>query len=140
MRFLIRDCQCVKWMASPKQPQSITGLKITRIAVMIVKNDIRESVMIPVILLKTPDTSITPVKVSRRARATAIGMAAPLRKPMWRKFRYSLMMRLVPTGSITLRIPLSRNTIPVSHPHRRLSLNVIYISLIFNRLPCLLLR
>ena len=62
-------------MASPKHPQSITGLKISRTSVSNVKKVVSATTAIPTTFLHTPLISAAPSTASVRAKATPKKMA-----------------------------------------------------------------
>ena len=84
-RFLKKVCQWVRWIASPKHPQSICGLKITRSRVRKVKNPCMTRAIMAVVLRHTPVIRATPTRVSANANATPIIFDENARKPRCRK-------------------------------------------------------
>ena len=118
-RFFRSVCPWERWMASPKQPQSISGFAIQRIRVMMVKKTTRREVMNAVVLRKTPLISAAPVAASTRERAMPRAFAVPCRNPRWKNLKYSLTMRPVPTGSSSFSRPEARNTRPIRMAQKR---------------------
>ena len=117
--FFRSVCPWERWMASPKQPQSMSGFAIQRIRVMIVKNTTRTEVTTAVGLRKTPLTSAAPVAASTRDRTMPRAFAVPCRNPRWKNLKYSLTMRPVPTGSSSFSRPEARNTRPMRMAQKR---------------------
>ena len=117
--FLRNVCQWVRWMASPKQPQSISGFLMSKNRVTTVKNAIIAMVMRATILLQTPARSAAPTRASSSDRATARNLSIPIRKVRLKNLRYSRTMRVVPTGSMSLRSPDRKKTRPIRHAKRR---------------------
>ena len=111
-RFLTKVCMWVKWMASPKQPQSMAGLKTSRATDISTKTHMAERVMIAVIFRHNPVMSAAPKTDSVRDTATAAGMEMKERKSRCMNFRYSSTISFVPTGSISLKTPDTKNTMP----------------------------
>ena len=119
MMFFTKVSSWDRWTASPKHPQSISGLNMTRIKVISVNTDCRPKVIGVMSFLHTPVMRPVPNIASIKANADPIGFATGSRKPICMKSRYSLMMRPVPTGSISFRIPDMKNTMPVENPQKR---------------------
>ena len=109
---MANDWKWVRCMASPKQPQSIAGLKIHNIRVMTVKNPIIPVTTQAVSLRKTPVTSRIPQNVSANAKNSPRTNEAGAANPIWKKFIYSLIIREVPVGSMSFRIPETKKTKP----------------------------
>ena len=63
--------------------------------------------------------SVFPTNASSSDRATAINLSIPIRKVRLKNLRYSLTMRVVPTGSMSLSIPERKNTRPIRQAKRR---------------------
>ena len=79
--FFIKVWMCVRWTASPKHPQSITGLKMTRAAVSKVKKARNAEVTYATALRHTPVASAAPVRASASAASTPTVFAEKSRKP-----------------------------------------------------------
>lgn len=95
----MRVWTCERWTASPKQPQSIIGLKITRSMVINVKNAVSAIVSIAVALRATPAISMKPQTVSTNAIKVPNGFESTSRKETWKKLKYSFTTSPAPTGS-----------------------------------------
>ena len=121
-RFLMKVWKLVRWITSPKHPQSMAGLKIARKRVSTVKNPSRTVVMTATAFLQTPLISAAPRSASSRAKATATTFAAGIRKPRWRNLKYSSTTSPAPTGSSSLNMPARRKTIPMMKEQSLLSL------------------
>ena len=113
------DCECVRWTASPKHPQSITGLKITRASVTSVKSPTRQKVTTETILCAIPEISAQPVSVSTRARPTPAALAAGIAKSRCKNLKYSATMSDVPVGSMSFSIPATKKTSPTTTAAKR---------------------
>ena len=120
--FFQKVCACVRWMASPKQPQSMTGFAIQRMRVTMVKKTTMTEATTAVNFRYTPVMSAAPVMLSSRARPMPKGFDNPCRNPTWKNLKYSLTMRPVPTGSSSLKRPENRKVRPMRTAHRRRSL------------------
>ena len=81
----MKVCMWVRWIASPKHPQSISGLKITSSNVSRVKNPWRIKAAKATVFLHTPVMSAVPMIVSASANATPKNFDAGSMKPRWRK-------------------------------------------------------
>ena len=71
-------------MASPKHPQSISGLKMTRRRVRSVKKLCSAMAHWATARRHTPVMSAVPMTVSARAKKTPMNFAENPRKPRWR--------------------------------------------------------
>ncbi len=132
----------VRWMASPKQPQSISGLNITSASVSRVKKHMKAVAAIAVAFLHTPVTRAAPIAVSAKASAVPIGFESTPRKLMCMKLRYSSITSPAPTGSISFSTPETKNENPVMNAQKRLMrcvkyfISVIFLSAHRAVLPC----
>ena len=92
---------------------------MSRNRVTTVKKAIITIVISATILLQTPASNAAPTNASSSDRATAINLSIPIRKVRLKNLRYSLTMRVVPTGSMSLSIPERKNTRPIRQAKRR---------------------
>ena len=129
MRFLRSVWAWFRWMASPKQPQSIDGLARKSMMVMMVNTMRSMPLAIARALRHTPATRAAPSRVSRSARTEAMMRDAGLRKARWKKLKYSSITRPAPTGSISLRRPATSRTIP------RITMHILLNPFITDCLP-----
>ena len=123
-RFLRNVWKLVRWITSPKQPQSVrlTGLNMAKNNVSTVKKTIIAVAMIATCFLHTPLIIAAPRMASASARTTAVAFAVGSRNVTWKNLKYPSITRPAPTGSSSLNIPASRNTTPIKKAHSLLSL------------------
>ena len=116
MRFLVNVSAWVRWMASPKQPQSIFGLKTTSSRVISVNRLWKPIDTGATTLLHTPVISPAPIVHSANEKNIPAVMAEKSMNPICRKWKYSFITREAPTGSISFRMPEMKNTKPATYP------------------------
>jgi hypothetical protein len=99
-------------MASPKHPQSVTGLKTARMKVSMVKNPIKNNAVHAVRFLNIPVTSAKPMRNSAplRRNENIREMVRSSGNPA--AIKYSENLYADPRGSIHLTNPLKINTRP----------------------------
>ena len=103
--FLPKVCQLVSLSASPKQPQSLIGLKRARYSVKSVITPIKIVVAHAVILLHSPNKRKPPRRNSKEQRETERAGAITLRFPRPITLRYSSILIAPPIGSTPLTNP-----------------------------------
>ena len=106
-------CQLVRWIASPKHPQSLTGRNVAEHNVITVKKSVKTRLITENNLILNPFRIAIPIKNSIQHRIMAPGVAKRSKKLRFIAPKYSLIFKEVPTGSNALRNPETINTTPI---------------------------
>ncbi|MCY1535106.1 hypothetical protein D9M68_704970 [compost metagenome] len=82
IKSLLKDCQGVSGIASPKQPQEVTTLKAADTKVNSVKKTIKAKSPLVTQLRQKPNNNKAPSTISKTQSKTAIPVAQLLRNPI----------------------------------------------------------
>ncbi|EKD32671.1 MAG: hypothetical protein ACD_77C00014G0003 [uncultured bacterium] len=110
--FLLKVCQLVSFITSPKHPQSAIGSKSARNSVNIVKNEIKIKDALHANFILKPSRREIPMSISAPAikAPNIIGKAVLLSIPIILK--YSATISPPPTGSMSFTKPEKRKVRP----------------------------
>ena len=107
----------LRCIASPKHPQSLTGLKMNIIRVRRVKNEMNPSAIFEKSFIRSPFRIATPTRNSAVESSMPEGMERKSMNPRWNAPRYSFILSALPIGSMAFRNPESINRIPNANLH-----------------------
>ena len=111
--FLVKVCQFVSFITSPKHPQSDTGLKITRSSVKAVNKRRRYRANFAASRAFKFTNRVAPRMNSISDITPIIGIDKDFKNSRFTEFRYSLKTIEEPIGSIILNTPESINIAPI---------------------------
>ena len=134
--FFQNVCQFVSFMASPKQPQSVTLLVMASTSVVTVKNSIISTSSHALKRRKAPNSNITPTVNSNTIRVIDINGASgtnhsKLTPKNDHAVKYSVILNAVPIGSTPFTNPEKINTNPTNTRAITFNVQFNFVSSIF---------